>query len=345
MKEGRRLAPRRPPTPPGAPTPADSGAEANWPRRLRDAVLTAPLNEDRTILGAPYDAEGRLVRIAQRWAAMGNKPVDPETLPERGAGEELRRGTYLGHFFRHFGHFLVETLPSLFWADKVKGPLLFHPYPVRAARPGHRAREAKAAMQRALFEPTHVRFFLDALEISPDRIHLVLHQTRVLKLGVVPRPAFIVGETSAIPYETVYRRIRDRVLQAAPAAGPERLYLSRARLEDTRQRVAEEPRIEAVFAEFGFAVLHPQEWPIDQQIRHVAAARWLAGLEGSALHLAAFTRPGTRMVMLHDRPFRPGFGINKAAGVETVALNQSRMAADPALLRAELARLRDMDFL
>ena len=94
----------------------------------------------------------------------------------------------------------------------------------------------------------------------------------------------------------------------------------------------------------GFTVLHPERMSFSDQIRAAAAADILAGVDGSALHLAAFMRPGARVLVLETRRRRNVLKINALMQVETIAVPARRKpggayAIDPAQLDGTLDSL------
>ncbi len=103
-----------------------------------------------------------------------------------------------------------------------------------------------------------------------------------------------------------------RVSDAVGGRGDDPLiYLSRSSFHGgnagarrARTDQARDARLDAIFAEAGFRIVHPETLPIGQQIEMVRGAQVLAGLSGSALHLSAFAEPGTRVLIVGDRRSR-----------------------------------------
>ena len=105
---------------------------------------------------------------------------------------------------------------------------------------------------------------------------------------------------------------------ATAAGGGLAVYLSRARLGGNLRRARNEVEIEAVVAARGFQVLHPQEMSISEQVAAMRGADVVAGCDGSALHLAAFARPGTTLVALDSRVVENQLMIDIARGLNAV---------------------------
>ena len=80
--------------------------------------------------------------------------------------------------------------------------------------------------------------------------------------------------------------------------------------------MANEPEIEAAARRAGLQVLHPQRLGLPLQIALMAEAQAIAGTDGSALHLAAFARPGTRLLTFDTRNVVNQRIINAVAGLD-----------------------------
>ena len=64
-------------------------------------------------------------------------------------------------------------------------------------------------------------------------------------------------------------------------------------------------------AERGFEVVHTQSMSPPELVTMFRAADYLVATDGSHAHLAAFCRPGTRVVMVDTRPVPTQFAIAK----------------------------------
>ena len=80
-------------------------------------------------------------------------------------------------------------------------------------------------------------------------------------------------------------------------AGPERIFLSRAKFGE--DRIENETEVEQVMTDFGFAVVRPHELSPVAQIRLFAGAKIVAGEFGSALHNTIFSPPGTQVIAVN----------------------------------------------
>ena len=101
--------------------------------RVQKGRLRVVRRPDRWITGAVHDSQGNLVQISQKVGGLGGHRTamaDPLVIkPERRATRLRGRWLYGGHWMMHFGHFLTETVTTL-WPEglePVEG-LVFHRY-------------------------------------------------------------------------------------------------------------------------------------------------------------------------------------------------------------------------
>lgn len=251
--------------------------------QLSRALVVPERDGDARLASGVLLADGRWCRLSKAWIRAG-KAMPAPTLSE---GEKVRdlpgRHLFAGHFRRHFGHFLVESTARLWALDHVAGieSILYLPY--------------RGDTDRGI--DTHDAFF-DLLGITAPR-HAHPAVLRVAEL-VVPELGFGWGDRYA--GSPAYRDFMRGRLAHVAADGPERLYISRARLRAERGGVLGETVIEEAMARAGFEVFHPERHPIAVQIARYKAARQIVGLDGSAFHLAGFVvRPETRITMILRR--------------------------------------------
>ena len=284
-------------------------------------------------LGAAYDSAGALVQASLR-VPDKYRARDPGMLSEALGGRvverRLKRALYLGHGFTHFGHFMLETISALYWVREVDAEvsLLFHPF--------------EEAGENVFTHYAHGVECLKLLGISPERVAIATADLAVDELLLPPR-AYDMSNGPHYDFGAVYRSLREAALRSSIAPQAKRIYLSRRWLKG-RERLANEAAIERRMKGRGFTVLHPERMSFSDQIRAAAAADILAGVDGSALHLSAFMRPGARVLVLETRRRRNVLKLNALMRVETIAVPATRKpdgayAIDPAQLDATLDSL------
>lgn len=244
--------------------------------------------------GAVHDHEGRLVEASQKWLGDRRGPrvaVDPATVTRSEERDELA-GTWLygGTWANVYGHFLVETLTTL-WPTLPERPsgLVFH---------SNFGQHEVADWHRR---------FIELAGFGDLPIHVVgLRRPARAERLVVPGRSVSLHAWA----HPEARATWERVAQDFRGEGDERVYVSRTRLNQRRRRQGhhrpirttreQDQALDAVFRDHGFTVLHPETMSVDDQLRAVGSARVIAGLSGSGLHQSAFLPAGGRVLEVGD---------------------------------------------
>ncbi len=187
----------------------------------------------------------------------------------------------------HFGHALTDQVGHL-WG--LRPALERHP-DLRAllfARPG----EAPAEWELAL---------LEAGGVARDRVVVAHEPTRVERL-VCTSPMFgmpaYVHPGIATTYDVVGAALADRAPTDVP--GPRRIFCTRRPGKRTCHNASE---VEALFAEHGFAVVHPEDHPLPVQARMVRDAEVVAGFAGSGMFQIALAGGPKHVVLVGSESY------------------------------------------
>ncbi|MBT9290112.1 glycosyltransferase family 61 protein [Prosthecodimorpha staleyi] len=244
---------------------------------------------EQTYASAVYDRHGFVVPISARRTeslAFAPEAIDPaQFVPIR----VIRRpAVYGGLIYPQFGHNLLE-LPGRLWACPDPGdrrPVVFH----QVQSPANRMDESWSYLGPLLL----------AAGLGRRRI-VVVRGPMLCEDLLVPQPTIAISQSIRAGFHDVYRRIVRR-MPLPPVEAHRRIYLSRSRFTPTRPTPVNERALEARLAEaLGFKVIYPEELSVERQIAHIRNAEIVAGLDGSALHMALFARPGTMVISLATR--------------------------------------------
>lgn len=267
-------------------------------------------------VGAAYDRAGRLITETQRAKPGRRWSPSPLEIPTSDR-DPLRlegRTFYAGRSASHFGHILLETL-TRFWPD-----VDYSSYDHFLAIPNHG--DSSDSGGNSLFGK-----LVRTANLPFDKFVVVGDQRLECESLDVPSAPFHVAAAADPRFLDVFERVgasvERRRYQGTPSEFPERIYLSRSRLKAKprsadKRSASNETDIEDMLAREGFQTVHPQELPLHQQIGMARRAEVIAGCDGSALHLAIFARPGTRMLALDTRRVPNQFLINRARGIDAV---------------------------
>lgn len=119
------------------------------------------------------------------------------------------------------------------------------------------------------------------------------------------------------------------------------LYLSRRLLKRRLRRLSNDGAVERRMARRGFAVAHPQHMSLVDQINAAANADVIAGVDGSALHLSVFMRPGARMLVLQTKRRRTIHFMNALMEVEMISIPAHGASVPKRIDLADLDRALD----
>jgi capsular polysaccharide biosynthesis protein len=242
--------------------------------------------------GAVHDAKGRLVVESQKIGGLGGAQIaqaDPGRVRPSPEAPRLE-GTWLygGHWMRHFGHFITETVTTLWPNELAVDGLVFHSY--------------------FSDEPTVKSYQQDLIDLTgfPDLpIRIVQRRPLSIERLLVPSRSVVLNGWAHPEASDVWDRITGGV---GPLASTRRVFFSRARFNaasperrrPARTTPAWDSYLDMAFADAGFEVLHPETLGIAEQLRIAGGAQLLAGSAGSALHLAAFGPRGRAVLEIGD---------------------------------------------
>jgi len=271
-----RMDPRLPPSPEGGWSCALRTVDGAVFNHLREGYLVHP--------SGFFDAEGAYVHEAVQWR---HRPLmTPPPMPDAVA-DLPGRWLWGGVLMEHFGHFLTESLSRLWALDALEGPLdglLFVP----EKGFGTEMTEIKGYQRRVL----------ELLGIDLP-VHLLTRATRVERLEV-PGPGFSIGPMigGSQPFKTF---LKARFARNIAPEGPEKIYISRSKLDRKLGGIVAESLLEKLLTGAGYEIFHPQRHPLEEQIARFKAARQVISLDGSALHLLALVAPEGQQVAVIKR--------------------------------------------
>lgn len=250
-----------------------------------EAIVVPPDTSRARQRAGVLHADGSYCAQAAVWRfdrAMTIEPVLCPTPKQRLAGTWL----WAGSLFNHFGHFLVEGMSRL-WAADPGGPcldgILYIPKRVRQA-------PVLNSFQRDI---------LDAWGLEMP-VRIAREPTSVERL-IVPRQGFGLGSLISGTPE-MREAVRSRFAKDIEPGGPDRLYVSRSRLDPALGGIIGEDLIEAGLAANGYEIFHPQDHGISIQLARYKAASQIIICDGSAGHLFAYV--GTKQQSVAYLPRR-----------------------------------------
>jgi capsular polysaccharide biosynthesis protein len=281
----------------------------------RRAVGTDSIDDDsHYISGAIYDRQGMILPtvLQEEQKRRGIVPrQNPDAAdPARIAAAQKISGrcVYLGTLQTHFGHFILETMARAWYLVNLdpSARIILH---------SHRVEDAGRLK-------SYVQAVLNALSITPERVVLA-HRDLLVDELAIPNPQFWLRSRGSMGFCLAFDHIREQLVRKGHSARdlPKRLYLTRRQFASVierklgrqglrerkrtglhRRMALNEEEAEALFAARGFHVVAPETLPLEQQIMLIGNASHIAGLSGSALHLALFNNnPNAKVIELCTR--------------------------------------------
>lgn len=252
-------------------------------------ALTRSPGETGNFDGGVYRADGTVCnRSLQIKHGYRNSPRPFSELSVRDALSG--RHIYCGMLHDwHFGHFIVESTTRL-WAIKeledTYDTLLFYTRHPGKSTPNYALEMIKTLGWKKgitlIQAPTKIEHMAVPSQVSHAKLGIIHGHPLVRRLF-----SDVVGKKEGLP---------------------KRVYVSRSKLKPDDGIILLETQIEANLAFEGYAIFHPQEHSIDDQLAVYAHADEIIFAEGSPMHLYAYVcRPEQRIYVIWRRRVIPMF--------------------------------------
>jgi len=281
-----------------------------------DSVLCTKTKavEGGGIDGALYTRNGELIVSSLRYSKnAAHKHAAPYYISPFHVKKILKgKFVYCGHLHLHFGHFLMETLSSLWISEWVSNDVnfIFHPF-----YEGQGGLESK-------------QYIVDSLEllgIDSQRIFIIKENVAFENI-IVPERLVAINEAFNTSARFVYEKMVDR--NDVISADGKKIFLSRSKLSHGRRSYGHESKIDSLFEGLGFSVVSPELISLKEQIALVNNADFVCGFEGSALHLSLFMKRTSKLISITENE-HVNIGLcNKISGVRGVNINIKNASPD-----------------
>jgi capsular polysaccharide biosynthesis protein/Flp pilus assembly protein TadD len=224
--------------------------------------------------GGAFTSAGEFIEASAQPRSDGRNAIRlAQARATAAPGNHLRAAVFGGVAFDHFGHFLLETTARLWCLPEYQSlPWLF----LTDGRPGLKSYQMD---------------FLQLLGLGRDQIIPVSDWLAVEAL-IIPEPAFVYHHYASYAYRDMFRRARC----PQEASAGRRIFVSRG--NTSMALTVGERELEALLAEDGWEIAHPETLPAAAQAALFRGDNILLGLQGSAMHLGLFAPPGRQVVHL-----------------------------------------------
>lgn len=286
----------------------------------------------REFSGEVYDGSGKLCNLSLRPLPIGAGHVPrPDSEPLNWSRHRRHLGgriLYLGNVFEMFGHDLLEPT-SRMWPLVLSG--------IEKNFDGvllHRWRPQSSEEQAIFCDP--VATILPMLDMSLSQVHIVGDEVMEVEELIVPEQLFKIANCCLKKFIDVVDFIGDGFRTGLSSSWPENIYFSRSRLGGA-SRFPHEGLIERIMVDLGYTIVHPQAFSLENQIRLMQQAKRVVGLDGSAMHLAIFCKPGTELICLDTRHVRTQFILEKLRELHAIHIDMRPYRNSPDRLKQTLS--------
>jgi len=140
---------------------------------------------------------------------------------------------------------------------------------------------------------------------------------------IIPERLFEINHSFNPLMSDVYQQIKEYVLNSKESSANStinRIFFSRINFEkkigNGRVSLGISREIESLFQNSGFKIVYPEQLSFQRQVELASNVEYLAGMEGSALHLSLFMRKGTTCISING--FRSNVNVTLCNDVQQV---------------------------
>ena len=187
---------------------------------------------------------------------------------------------YLGQTPGHFGHFLINTLDRA-W------PLTIDKY-----------KDMSVVIVKTYYNNESYYSLLEYLGVKKENI-IILDKTAQFKSVLVPQRSFKHKEIISQQFSDTFEKIARNITKSYPY---DKIYVSRTNfvnINNSGNVLFGEKQIENIFRQNGYHVIYPETLTIAEQIAYMKNCRCLAGVAGTALHLALFMQDCGEVIQIN----------------------------------------------
>lgn len=268
-------------------------------RCYEGACLLPPIEDDErkrddTIVDAVYrggirTAHGQFISARMRTdseekpgnlSCTGDYEIDHDNIPHRD-----ERVLFGGVLYRHFGHMIADGFARLWYLVNHNDfeQVVFFECPFQFASD---------------FDPF---VFLKLLGLSEDAVEIIRAPTTFREV-IVPDEAFRPFGRFCEDFILPFDRIKDRL----PKGHEKKIYLSRTAYQaverdnpNTSSFIYNEQWYEEFYRRHGYAVIHPDQLSVEEQISIIAGADKIVSTVGTMTHLLLFASQNVDAVILN----------------------------------------------
>jgi hypothetical protein len=265
-------------------SPQNRPGESNIP-----LVYRAPRRKQAGLGGLIYDDKEEIVKesIDHRFSSLSMN----QSLPLEDMSNETF--LFLGYCFRHYGHFILETLPMLSyclderWAEHKK---MFLPYFMHPKN-----------LKRGLSRESNINLIksvIDLLNIDILKIYFHTNYSNIKSRFIVP-PKAVHGDRPDIDID-LYKRVIDKIRYKYEPKTPSRITFILRKLSTGRVPSVVMESIHTFATNRNIDIVDMSKLSISQQIELMYDTKTLIGFSGSGMHNSMFLQSCAKSINICD---------------------------------------------
>jgi capsular polysaccharide biosynthesis protein len=179
------------------------------------------------------------------------------------------------------------------------------------------------ANKKAVYIAESDIYFIEMLELFGLKKSNIIRITKPTKFKsvMVPEESNLIKEPFYNKkYKEIFKRIADGTNKSYTY---DKIYLSRTKFIKRKGTIAGEAEIEKLFKNNGFTIIYPERLGIKEQISLMKNCKYLAGIQGTAMHLSIFADDSINLIVIHrskDEIFPEQIKINKMKNINNISI-------------------------
>lgn len=239
---------------------------------LEGCYILPPVRYKKRQLATVLDTEMKEVPFARTY--YGSDMVVGGTYPfsESSADTIECDGVYLGFFFNHWGHFLIDSCARLYRFREYAGAKFIF--------------STAADFDENRLLPQIIRFFA-ILGITRDDLVFIKRPTRISRLNI-DEAAYSPENYYTREFVDLFEYVRDHVRPSPDIAAYERIYFSKSRHSKPGEKEFGMEILDEMFKTVDFQTIYPEQATLDDQVYWLNTCKEYAFPGGTCAHNLLF---------------------------------------------------------
>lgn len=180
---------------------------------------------------------------------------------------------YLNYFIPHWGHYLLDVIGRLWYVLNNKEVKIVYTY----------------KLNKDLKIVNNYLELLHLLGINDNRIIFINKITKVRKV-IIPDTSVCITDYFTVEYKNIIDSVVSKALEGSKLNGNRKIYCSRRNFKKAVDKEIGEDRIEEIFKNNGYEIVHMEDYSLLDQIKLLNDSKEIVCVSGTLVHNAMFIR-------------------------------------------------------